>query len=171
MSFNCSIFLEDIDINCTAKNAGGIKKVVLGLQKDLNLDIDSVDETLVNGMQLFESVVFSHNNKDATTSFVESKSTSNGLGVITTDIIVRLPLLDRKMNKIDYMSRRSDIVCLLYHNNGSITLSGWMDGLTMNYSAASGARTGELSYVDVTLTAESWIASLVIEDEGIIDFD
>ena len=25
MSFNCSIFLEDIDINCNKSNAGGIK--------------------------------------------------------------------------------------------------------------------------------------------------
>jgi hypothetical protein len=45
-----------------------------------------------------------------------------------------------------------------------------MDGLTMNYSAASGTRIGEISYVDVTLTTESWIASLVIEDESVIDF-
>jgi len=169
MSFNCSIFLEDIDINCTAKNAGGIKKVVLGLQRDITLDIDAVDETLVNGMQFADTVVFSHNNKDGTTSFSETKSTSNGLGLVRTEIIVRLPLLDRKMNKIDYMSRRSDIACLLYHNNGNVTLSGWMDGLTMDYSAASGAKTGELSYVDVTLTTESWIASLVIEDELIIE--
>jgi hypothetical protein len=169
MSFNCSIFLEDIDINCNAKNAGGIDRVVLGLQRDLTIDLDPVDETLVTHMILENSVVFAHNGKDGVTSFNEAKNTSNGLGLITTDIIVRLPVIDRKMNKIDYMSRREDIVCLLYHNNGSVTVSGWMDGLTMNYSASSGTRRGELSYVDVTLTTDSWIASLAIEDAGIID--
>lgn len=169
MSFNCSIFLEDIDINCTAKNAGGINRVVLGLQRDLTIDLDPIDETLVNQLILQNSVVFSHNNKDGVTSFNESKNTSNGLGVITTEIAVRLPVIDRKMNKVDYMSRREDIVCLLYHNNGTVTISGWMDGLTMNYSASSGARRGELSYVDVTLTAISWIASLTMKDDGPID--
>jgi len=169
MSFNCSIFLEDIDINCNAKNVGGINKVVLGLQRDLELQVDSVDETLITDLTLPNSVVFAHNSKDGTTSFNEAKSTSNGLGVITTDILVRLPMLDRKINKIDYMSRRSDIVCLLYHNNGTVTVSGWMDGLTMNYSATSGVRRGEISYVDVTLTTESWIASLAITNQSIID--
>jgi len=169
MSFNCSIFLEDIDINCTAKNAGGIEKVVLGLQRDLTIDLDPVDETLVLNAILENSVVFAHNKKDNVTSFNEAKSTTNGLGVITTDIAVRLPVIDRKMNKVDYMSRREDIVCILYHNNGSATISGWMDGLTMNYSASSGTRRGELSYVDVSLTTDSWIASLTINDPGIID--
>lgn len=169
MSFNCSIFLEDIDINCNAKNAGGINRVVLGLQRDLTVNLDASDETLVTDAVLENSVVFEHNSKDATTSFTESKNTSNGLGVITTDILVRLPLLNRKLNKLDYMSRRSDIVCLLYHNNGTVTISGWMDGLTLNYSANSGTRISEISYVDVTLTTESWISSLAVEDKNIID--
>lgn len=169
MSFNCSIFLEDIDINCNAKNAGGINRVVLGLQRDLTIDLDPVDETLVTHLNLENSVVFAHNGKDGVTVFNESKNTSNGLGIINTDITVRLPIVDRKMNKVDYMSRREDIVCLLYHNNGSVTVSGWMDGLTMNYSASSGTRKGELSYVDVSLNTESWIASLAIEDQSIIN--
>jgi hypothetical protein len=168
MSFNCSIFLEDIDINCNAKNAGGINRVVLGLQRDLTIDLDPVDETLVTSLNLENSVVFAHNGKDGVTVFNETKNTSNGLGIINTDITVRLPIVDRKMNKVDYMSRREDIVCLLYHNNGSVTVSGWMDGLTMNYSASSGTRRGELSYVDVSLNTESWIASLAIEDQSII---
>lgn len=168
MSFNCSIFLEDIDINCNAKNAGGIKKVVLGLQRDLTIALDPADETLVTQLELLNSVVFEHNPRDARTSFSESKTTSNGLGVITTSITIRLPLLDRKMNKLDYMSRRTDLVCLLYHNNGTITLSGWMDGLVMDYTANSGASKNELSYVDVELNTQSWIASLAVEDEGVI---
>lgn len=168
MSFNCSIFLEDIDINCNLKNTGGIKRVVLGLQRDLEINLNATDETLVDDLVLDNSVVFEHNTKDATTSFTEDKTTSNGLGLITTSILVRLPILNRKLNKLDYMSRRSDIVCLLYHNTGVITVSGWMDGLTLNYSASSGTGISELSYVDVTLTAESWISSLAIENEGVI---
>ena len=169
MSFNCSIFLEDIDINCNASTTGGIKKVVLGLQRDLTIDLDPTDETLVNSLNLERSVTFEHNPKDNTTSFSESKTTNNGLGVVNTSIVLRLPVLNRKMNKVDYMSRRSDIVCLAYHNNGSVTVSGWMDGLTMDYDATSGTSRSELSYIDVTLSTDSWIASLVVEDEGIIN--
>lgn len=167
MSFSCSIFLEDIDINCN-NNVGGIKKVVLGLQKDLSISLDPADETIVTQAELLNSVVFEHNNKDATTIFNESKSVNNGLGVITTEIIIRLPLLDVKMNKVDYMSRRNDIVCIMYHNNGTATISGWMDGLTMQYSATSGASRNELSLVDVTLSTDSWIASFAVNDPNII---
>lgn len=169
MSFNCSIFLEDIDINCNANTAGGIKKVVLGLQRDLTIDLDPTDETLVTSAVLENSVVFGHNTKDSTTVFTEAKNTSNGLGVITTEILVKLPMLNRKMNKVDYMSRRSDIVCIMYHNNGTATISGWMDGLTMNYTATSGTTKTEISSVDVSLTTDSWIASLAVENLSIID--
>jgi len=168
MSFNCSIFLEDIDLNCN-KNVGGINKVVLGLQKDLNIALDPVDETIVTQAELVDAVVFEHNKKDGTTIFNESKSVNNGLGVINTEIIIRLPLLDVKMNKVDYMSRRNDIVCIMYHNNGTATISGWMDGLTMQYQATSGASRSELSYVDVTLSTDSWIASFAVNDPNVID--
>lgn len=168
MSFNCSIFLEDIDLNCN-KNAGGINKVVLGLQKDLNLALDPVDETIVTQAELVDAVVFEHNKKDGTTIFNESKSVNNGLGVINTEIIIRLPFLDVKMNKVDYMSRRNDIVCIMYHNNGTATISGWMDGLTMQYKATSGASRSELSYVDVTLSTDSWIASFAVNNPKVID--
>jgi hypothetical protein len=168
MSFNCSIFLEDIDINCNASNNGGIKKVVLGLQRGLTIDLDPVDETLVTHLELQDSVVFEHNPKDSTTIFNENKTTNNGLGVVNTQIIVRLPSIDRKINKIDYMSRRSDIVCILFHNNGNVSISGWMDGLTMDYDATSSASKSELSYVDVTLSTDSWISSLNVSDQGVI---
>ena len=170
MSFNCSIFLEDIDLNCN-KNVGGIKKVVLGLQKDLSIALDPLDETIVTQAQLLDAVVFEHNNKDSATIFTESKSVSNGLGVINTEITVRLPLLDVKMNKVDYMSRRNDIVCIMYHNNGTATISGWMDGLTMQYSATSGASRRDLSYVDVTLSTDSWIASFAVNNSNVIDLN
>ena len=169
MAFNCSIFLEDIDINCRKSDAGGIKKVVLGLQRDLTVDIDPSDETLVVRAELNNHVVFEHNKRDTTTVFNESKNTSNGLGIVTTDITIRIPSIDRRMNKIDYMSRRSDIVCIMYHNNGTATISGWMDGLTMNYSATSNVNPLEQSYTDVTLTTDSWIASLAVDEPTIID--
>ena len=171
MSFNCSIFLEGIDINCSKSTAGGIKKVVLGLQKDLNFALDTSDETIVTQAQLLNAVVFEHNNKDSTTIFTESKSITNGLGVISTEITVRLPSLDIKMNKVDYMSRRNDIVCIMYHNNGTATISGWMDGLTMQYNATSGTSIGELSLVDVTLSTNSWIASFAINNSNVIELD
>ena len=169
MSFNCSIFLEDIDINCSKSTAGGIKKVVLGLQKDLNIALDPLNETIVTQAQLLNAVVFEHNNKDGTTSFNEAKHTTNGHGVTNTSLVVRIPSIDRRMNKIDYMSRRSDLVAILYHNNGTATISGWMDGLSMNYSATSGASRSELSLIDVELVTESWIASFAINNSNVID--
>lgn len=169
MSFNCSIFLEDIDINCHRSHAGGIKRVVLGLQKDLYIELDPTDETFVRRAILENSVSFEHNPKDGTTSFNESKSTNAAHGVITTNIVVRIPRLGQNMNKIDYMSRRSDLVCILYHNNGVATISGWMDGLTMNYSATSGASKSELSLIDLELVTDSWIASFAVEDPILIE--
>jgi len=35
MAFNCSILLEDIDINCNKHTVGGIKKAILVLQSVL----------------------------------------------------------------------------------------------------------------------------------------
>lgn len=164
MSFNCSIFLEDIDINCNLKNVGGIKRVVVGLQRDLTINLNSQDETIVDDATLENSVSFEHNPKDTATVFTEAKNIQNGLGIVTTDIIVRLPRLDRKINKLDYMSRRNDIVVILYHNNGTATISGWMDGLNINYNATSGIGRGEASYVDVNFNCDSWISSLSVED-------
>ena len=168
MSFNCAIFLEDIDINCNKSNAGGIQRVVIGLQKDLSITLDPADETIVSQAELLNSVSFEHNPKDSATVFNESKSNTNGLGVINTNILVRIPSIDTRMNKIDYMSRRSDLVAIMYHNNGTATISGWMDGLTMNYNATSGTSIGELSLVDVELVTDSWIASLAVNDPTVI---
>jgi hypothetical protein len=168
MSFNCSIFLQDIDLNCNA-NIGGISKVVLGLQKDLNIALDPIDETIVTQADLSDSVVFAHNKKDSTTVFTENKTISNGLGVIGTEITIRLPYLDNKLNKLDYMSRRNDIVCIMYHNNGTATISGWMDGLEMEFTANSGTNRGELSFIDVVLKTNSWISSLAVDDSNVIN--
>ena len=165
MAFNCSILLSDIDINCNKRVTGGIKKAVLALQKDVVVTFNPFDETTIDAVDVQNEVVFEHNPKDGTTTFSENKNTSNGLGVVTTDITIQCPAMDSKVNKIDYMSRREDIVCILLHNNDSVTISGWLDGLTMNYEASSGASVGDKSYVNITLNTESGIASLVLDDK------
>tara|TARA_R110000803_G_scaffold93291_1_gene160813 strand:- start:161 stop:688 length:528 start_codon:yes stop_codon:yes gene_type:complete len=165
MAFNCSIILSDIDINCNKRITGGIKKAILLLQKDLTITFSPTDETLVTQVDTLNTVDFAHNTKDGTTTFTESKNTSNGLGVISTDITIQSPAIDNKVNQIDLMSRREDICCILLHNNDTVTISGWMDGLTMNYEANSGTGTGDKSYVNVSLNTESGIASLVLDDK------
>ena len=167
MAFNCSILLSDIDINCNKRVTGGIKKAILLLQKDLTITFDPLDETQVTQVDTLNTVSFQHNPKDGTTTFVENKSTSNGLGVITTDITIQSPAVDNKVNQIDLMSRREDICCILLHNNDTVTISGWLDGLTMNYEASSGTGTSEKSYVDVTLNTQSGMASLVVNDKTV----
>jgi len=165
MAFNCSILLSDIDINCNKRVTGGIKKAILMLQSDITITFDPLDETVVSSVDTLNTVVFEHNVKDGTTTFTENKSTSNGLGVVSTDITIQSPAVDNKVNKIDYMSRREDIVAVLLHNNDSVTISGWMDGLTMNYEANSGTGVSDKSYVNITLNTESGIASLVLDDK------
>lgn len=170
MAFNCTTLLSDIDINCSKITAGGIKKAILTLQNNIIINFDGNDETIVNSVDFVDYsndkiVNFVHNVKDGTTSFSESKNTTNGLGVITTNITIQTPAVDNKINKIDNMSRREDIVCILLHNNDTVTISGWMDGLTMNFDAASGTGISDKSYVNVTLTTESGIASLGLDSK------
>ena len=165
MAFNCSILLSDIDINCNKKVTGGIKKAILMLQSDITITFDPLDETLVSSVATANTVTFEHNIKDGTTTFTENKNTSNGLGVVSTNITIQAPAVDNKVNKIDYMSRREDIVVVLLHNNDSVTISGWMDGLTMNYEANSGTGVSDKSFVNITLNTESGIASLVLDDK------
>jgi len=57
----------------------------------------------------------------------------------------------------------------MLHNNGSITVSGWMDGLTMDYTASSGTGITDKSAVDIKLSTTSWISSMVIEDDVILN--
>jgi hypothetical protein len=167
MAFNCSILLSDIDINCSKRITGGIKKAILLLQKDLTITFDPLVPTLVSQVDTLNTVSFQFNPKDGTTTFTENKSTSNGLGVVSTDITIQTPALDNKVNQIDLMSRREDICCVLLHNNDTVTISGWIDGLTMNYEANSGTGTSEKSFVNVTLNTESGIASLAIDNKSV----
>ena len=165
MGFNCNILLSDIDINCNKRVTGGIKKAILMLQSDITITFDPLDETVVSSVDTSNTVTFEHNPKDGTTTFTENKNTSNGLGVVSTNITIQGPAVDNKVNKIDYMSRREDIVVVLLHNNDSVTISGWMDGLTMNYEANSGTGVSDKSFVNITLNTESGIASLVLDDK------
>lgn len=165
MAFNCSILLSDIDINCNKRVTGGIEKVILLLQKDLTITFDPLDETQVTQVDTNNTVVFEHNIKDGVTSFDENKNITNGLGVVNTNIVVQIPAIDNKINQIDYMSRREDIVAILVHNNDTVTISGWMDGLTMNYEANSGTGISDKSFINITLNTESGISSLVLDDK------
>lgn len=166
MAFSCSVLLSDIDINCQKRVTGGIKKAILALQENVIVTLNPFDETVVDSVDVLDHVVFEHNPKDSTTTFTENKNTSSGLGVITTDITIQAPAVDNKVNKIDYMSRREDIVCILLHNNDTVTISGWLDGLTMNYEANSGTGVSDKSYVNISLNTESGIASLVMDDKS-----
>lgn len=165
MAFNCSILLSDIDINCNKRVTGGIKKAILLLQSDLVITFDPTDDTVVSTVDTANTVVFEHNTKDGTTTFTESKSTTNGLGVVSTNITIQAPVVDNKVNKIDLMSRREDIVAVLLHNNDTVSISGWLDGLTMNFEANAGTGVSEKSFVNITLTTESGIASLLLDDK------
>ena len=169
MAFNCSIILSDIDINCNKRTTGGIKKAILALQSDITITFDPSDETQVTNVDLLaaDTAVFEHNTKDGTTSFSENKNTTNGLGLVATNIVIQSPIVDNKVNKIDYMSRREDIVCILLHNNDSVSISGWMDGLTMNYEASSGTGVSDKSFVNINLTTESGIASLLLDSKSV----
>jgi hypothetical protein len=167
MAFNCSILLEDIDINCNKHTVGGIKKAILVLQSDITITFNPSDETEVTNVDTDNEVTFEHNTKDNVTSFSEAKNTSNGLGLVTTNITIQIPNVSNSVNKIDYMSRREDIVCVLLHNNDTVTISGWMDGLTMNYDANSGTGISSKSIIDVNLTTESGIASLVLDSKSV----
>lgn len=167
MSFNCSIVLRDLDINCNNVVTGGIKKVIVGLQRDLDISLDPNDETRVTSVALANHVNFDHNTKDSYTVFNESKSISNGLGVVNTQIEIQIPVLNNKLNIIDLMSRREDLVCIMKHNNGTVTISGWMDGLTMNYEATSGVSKAEKSVINLSLVSTSWISSLTVNDTSV----
>ena len=167
MSFNCSIVLRDLDINCNNVVTGGIKKVIVGLQRDLDVTLDPNDETRVQNVDFANHVNFEHNSRDSFTVFNETKSTNNGLGVVNTEIQIQIPALNSKLNIIDLMSRREDLVCIMKHNNGSVTISGWMDGLTMNYDALSGTSKQEKSVINLTLVSTSWIASLTVNDTSV----
>ena len=168
MAFNCSVLLSDLDSNCAQSVSGGIKNVYLGLKENLTLNLDTTEDTVLVDAHLKDFVVFEHNPKDGTTYFTETKETQASLPVVTTDIVVRIPAIDSRALKIEQMSYRDDIVCVLIHNNGTATISGWKRGLDMNYNLSSGASITDISNIEVNLTGQSWESSIATNNTALI---
>ena len=168
MAFNCSVLLSDIDSSCSNSSTGGIKKVYLGLKENLTLTLNTSAQTVLLSANLGDSVTFEHNPKDKATYFSETKNTNLGVPVIETEIFVKLPAIDSRASKVEQMSYRNDIVCILIHNNGSATISGWIRGLDMNYSASSGTSIRDMSSINVTLKGSSWESSIATSNQSLI---
>ena len=165
MAFSCGILLSDIDIVCT-KTAGGIKKVILYAQDDVNITTDPYDESIILGIDAVNPTFIEFNNKDGVTSFNESKSINNGLPVVTTTITVQIPNINAVLNKVDMLGTRNDLVVVCWHNNDTVSVSGVMDGLVMSYEADSGTGISDKSYINLTLSVESGIGSVVVDDNS-----
>lgn len=163
MAFSCGIVLTDIDIICN-KNSGGLKRVVLYKQSDVQIITDPFDESIVLSVEAVNPSVIRFNNKDGVTSFSESKSKTNNLGTISTTITVQLPNVNEALNKIDMLGVREDIVAVCWHNNDTVTVTGVMDGMDMTYEAESGTGVNDKSYINVILTCDSGIGSVVLND-------
>ena len=167
MAFNCSIFLEDIDINCRKSDAGGIKKVVLGLQRDLTVDLDPSDETLVVHALLNNHVVFEHNKRDTTTVFNESKNTSNGLGIVTTDITIRYLQSSGQIQTgvLDYV-----VGDQIGYDIFTATRPGILDYIVLNRMGYSIGNTQGSTAVDYIGEFEGYQKDIVNVQTGIVDY-
>jgi hypothetical protein len=163
MAFNCGIVLTDIDIICN-KNSGGLKRVILYKQSDVQIITDPFDESIVLSVEAENPSVIQFNSRDGATSFNESKTKTNGLGLISTAITVQIPNINESINKIDMLGTREDIVAVCWHNNNTVTVTGVMDGMEMTYEADSGTGISEKSYINVILSCESGIGSVVLND-------
>lgn len=163
MAFSCGIVLTDIDIICN-KNSGGLKRVILYKQSDVQIITDPFDESIVLSVEAVNPSVIQFNNRDGVTSFNESKTKTNNLSTITTTITVQLPNVNESLNKIDMLGVREDIVAVCWHNNDTVTVTGVMDGMDMTYEADSGTGVSEKSYINVILTCESGIGSVVLNN-------
>jgi len=163
MAFSCGIVLTDIDTICN-KTSGGLKRVILYKQSDVQIITDPFDESIILSVEAENPSVIQFNNRDNVTSFNESKSKTNNLGLITTTITVQLPNINESLNKIDMLGVREDIVAVCWHNNDTVTVTGVMDGMDMTYDADSGTGISEKSYINLILTCESGIGSVVLND-------
>ncbi len=166
MAFSCGILLTDIDIICQ-KVAGGIKKVVLYAQEDVSIVTDPFDESIILSVDAINPYFIEFNNRDGATGFSESKSITNGLPVVSTTITVQIPNINSALNKVDMLGTRNDLVVVLWHNNDTVTISGVMDGLVMSYDADSGTGLSEKSYINLTLSVESGIGSVAVNDTSV----
>lgn len=163
MAFSCGNLLSDIDIICS-KTAGGIKKVILYNQANVDIVTDPYDESIILSVDATNPYFIEFNNKDGATNFSESKSITNGLPVVSSTITVQVPSVNAHLNKIDMMGVRHDIVAVLLHNNGTVTITGVMDGMDLTYEADSGSGLSEKSYINIILSCESAIGSVVVND-------
>lgn len=163
MAVSCGILLTDIDIICQ-KSGGGLKKIILATQDNVSIITDPYDESIILSIDITNPVFISFNRQDGVTSFSESKTETNGLGLVSTTITVQLPNINSYLNKIDMLGVRNDIVCVAHHNNNTVTVTGVMDGMSMTYEADSGAGLSEKSYINVILSCESGIGSVVVDD-------
>lgn len=166
MAFSCGILLTDIDIVCQ-KVAGGIKKVILYAQDDVSIVTDSFDESVILSVDAVNPYFVEFNSKDGTTSFNESKSITGGLPVVSTNITVQIPNINSILNKIDMLGTRNDLVAVLWHNNDTVTISGVMDGLVMSYDADSGTGISDKSYINLTLSVDSGVGSIAVNDTSV----
>jgi len=77
---------------------------------------------------------------------------------------VQIPNINAALNKIDMLGTRNDLVAVCWHNNDTVTVTGVMDGMDMTYDADSGTGISEKSYINLILTCESGIGSVVLND-------
>jgi hypothetical protein len=164
MSFSCSIVLQDIDINCS-KLRGGLSQVLVARQQDVDIVRDPITSEITS-VDVVDPIRIDFNNKDGETSFNESKTESNGLPVVTTTITVQVPGLDKNLNEIYNLGIRSDLVAICFHNNETITVSGYYDGLYITYEADSGTSVSEKSYINIVLNGESGRNSIALDDDS-----
>jgi len=163
MAFSCGIVLTDIDIICN-KNSGGLKRIILYKQSDVQIITDPFDESIILSVEAVNPSVIQFNNKDGVTSFSETKSKTNNLGIISTTVTVQLPNINEALNKVDMLGTREDIVAVCWHNNNTVTVTGVMDGMDMTYEADSGTISSDKSYINLILSCESGIGSVVLND-------
>ena len=168
MGFTCSEVLQDIDIYCD-KNIGGIHQVLLCKQDGVFIDRDPLNEKIITLVQVLDPVIIEFNDKDGETSFSEAKSESNGLPVVSTNIVIQNPAISENLNKLYTFKLRNDLVAILFHNNSSVTISGVDYGLNLTYEADSGSSISEKSYVNIILTGESSRSSIVLDDDTIFE--
>ena len=164
MSFSCSVVLQDIDINCS-KLKGGLSQVLVARQEDVTITRDPITNE-VTKVDVVDPIRIDFNNRDGQTSFTESKTENSGLPVITTTITVQVPGLDENLNEIYNLGLRSDLVAICFHNNQTITISGYYDGLYITYEADSGTSISEKSYINIVLNGESGKNSIALDDDS-----
>lgn len=163
MAFSCNTILTDIDINCQ-KVVGGLKKVLVCRQQDIDISVDPVDDCTVLSVYVENQINIEFLKKDGVTTFSESKTDTNGLPVFSTTITVQLPNISSSLNKIDQFAVGGDLVAIVLHNNGTVTITGVVDGMWVTYEADSGSTIGDKSYINLVLNGESGVCSSVVDD-------